>query len=262
MFWLQGFMHTLDGVLNLDLSLSPGVHQVLPLILFEDDDIILMNKPAGMLSVDDDSGRPSLYGVVKNYLHGDAAYSGDACCAAMHRIDRPVSGVMLFAKRPDAARILSADMKKKRIRKFYCALTNPAPGAVCNEEWSELRQHIVYRRARTCMAEASDPGALAVAIRYRVMVCDGEYGLVLVELLTGKRHQIRFQLSSIGMPITGDSFYGSNMEFDDRIICLHAHCLMFTHPVTGTPMTVWAPLPPHIEAVTGTPPGIGDYLRD
>ncbi|NLV69030.1 MAG: RluA family pseudouridine synthase [Spirochaetes bacterium] len=246
----------------MDLSLSPGVYALAPLILFEDDDIIVLNKPAGMLSLDDDSGRTSLYAMVKDYLRGDAASDEPVYCAAMHRIDRPVSGVMLFAKNPAAARILSSDMKQRRIRKFYCALTNPAPGTQCNEEWRELRQHIVHRRARTCMAEASDPGALAVAIRYRVMVCDGEYGLVLVELLTGKRHQIRFQLSSIGMPITGDRFYGSKRLLDDGIICLHAHYLMFTHPVTGSPMIITAPLPPHIEAVTGTAPGIGEYLRD
>lgn len=262
MFRLQDFMQTITGVLNLDLSLSPGVYALAPLILFEDDDIIVLNKPAGMLSLDDDSGRTSLYAMVKDYLRGDAASDEPVYCAAMHRIDRPVSGVMLFAKNPAAARILSVDMKQRRIRKFYCALTNPAPGTQCNEEWRELRQHIVHRRARTCMAEASDPGALAVAIRYRVMVCDGEYGLVLVELLTGKRHQIRFQLSSIGMPITGDRFYGSKRLLDDGIICLHAHYLMFTHPVTGSPMIITAPLPPHIEAVTGTAPGIGEYLRD
>lgn len=233
-----------------------------PLILFEDDDIIVMNKPAGMLSVDDDSGRASLCGAVKQYIHGDSSESGDVYCAAMHRIDRPVSGVMLFAKNPAAAGILSSDMKQRRIRKFYCALTNPAPGAQCNEEWSELRQHIVRRRARTCMADAGDPGAVAVAIRYRVMVSDGEYSLVLVELLTGKRHQIRFQLSSIGMPITGDRFYGSKRLLDDGIICLHAHYLMFTHPVTGRSMIVTAPLPPHMAAVTGTAPDIGDYMLE
>lgn len=236
-------------------------YQVKSLILYDDDDIIVLNKPAGMLSVDDDSGRASLYGIVKGYLHGDAAGNDDVYCAAMHRIDRPVSGVMLFAKNPAAARTLSADMKQRRIRKFYCALTNPAPGTQCDDAWRELRQHIVHRRARTCIAGAGDPGALAVAIRYSVMVCDGEFGLVLVELLTGKRHQIRFQLSSIGMPITGDKFYGSKRLLDDGIICLHAHYLMFTHPVTGMQMTVSAPLPPHMVIITGSEPGLVDYIR-
>lgn len=236
--------------------------QVTPLILYEDDDIIVMNKPSGMLSVDDDSGRTSLYGIVKNYLHGDTAVGNDTYCAAMHRIDRPVSGVMLFAKNSSAARTLSADMKQRRIRKFYCALVNPAPGARCDDEWKELRQHIVHRRARTCIADACDTGALAVAIRYSVMVCDGEYGLALVELLTGKRHQIRAQLSSIGMPITGDRFYGSKKLLPDGIICLHAHYLMFTHPVTGIQMTVSAPPPPHMGIIIGTEPGLVDYLQD
>ncbi|HPS59336.1 MAG TPA: RluA family pseudouridine synthase [Spirochaetota bacterium] len=231
-----------------------------PLILYQDDDIIVLNKPAGMLSLDDDSGRTSLYAMVKDYLRGDAAVDEYVYCAAMHRIDRPVSGVMLFAKNPAAARPLSIDMKQRKIRKFYCALVNPAPGTACPDEWSLLRQYIVRRRARAYMAAGDEPRAKAVALRYRVMVSDGECGLVLVELITGKRHQIRFQLSSIGMPITGDRFYGSGETLQDGIICLHAHYLMFTHPVTGKPMTVTAPLPPHIAGVTGTPPGISDYL--
>ena len=229
-------------------------------LLYEDDHLIAVNKPAGILAQDDSTGRRSLAGMVREYLPARAHDGEEVFCAALHRLDRPVSGVMLFAKTGQAASVLSADIRQRRVQKFYCALVNPAPDAKCTDVWMELRQHYVRRRDRAYIVGGDTPGAAEVALKYRVAQTDGMAALLLLELVTGKRHQIRVQLSSIGMPINGDRFYGSKELPDDGIICLHAHYLMFTHPVTGMPMIVSAPLPQYMTAVTGTSPDTGDYM--
>lgn len=230
----------------------------MPEILFEDEYIIAVNKPAGMLAQDDSTGRPSLSGAVKDHL--EESTDGDPYCAALHRLDRPVSGVMLFAKTTIAAGRLSDDIRYRKIKKFYCAMVSPAPETAPAGEWRELNQYMVRRRDRGYIAGENDPGADAVSLRYRVMESSGSCGLVLLELITGKRHQIRVQLSSIGSPIIGDSFYGSKEKLEDGIIALHAHYLCFSHPMTGEPMTVCALLPPHMGGRSAVTPGITDYL--
>ncbi len=237
-------------------------HPLIPLILFEDDDILVLNKPGGMLALDDDTGRPSLIGLAKSYLKEQSSCDGIPYCAAMHRIDRPVSGVMLFAKNRAAASMLSAEMKGRRIRKFYCAVVNTPAGTMREGEWDLLRQFYVIRRGRAHIVDENEPAAVPVAIRYRLMRADGSCGLVLVELVTGKRHQIRVQLSSMGMPISGDKTYGDRTASGYEIISLHAHFLSFTHPVTGSGMTVSAPLPHYMAEAAGCVPGIEDYKKD
>lgn len=215
----------------------------LPEILFEDEYIIAVNKPAGMLAQTDSTGRQSLQAQITYYLKEHTSGSDELYCAALHRLDRPVSGVMLFAKTPVAAGRLSDDIKNRNIRKFYCALVNTAQENIQNHQWIELKQFMVRRRDRGYIAAENEPGASAVSLRYRIMEAEGSSGLVLIELITGKRHQIRVQLSSIGMPITGDRFYGSQQKLEEGIIALHAHYICFTHPVTKEPATVTAPIP-------------------
>jgi len=239
---------------------SENTHPLIPLILYEDDHLIAVNKPSGMLAQDDSTGRASLAGLVTSYLEKGSS-GGPLFCAALHRLDRPVSGVMLFAKTGQAASVLSSDIRQRRVQKFYCALVNPAPDAKCTDVWMELRQHYVRRRDRAYIVGGDTPGAAEVALKYRVAQTDGMAALLLLELITGRRHQIRVQLSSIGMPINGDRFYGSKEFTDDGIICLHAHHLCFNHPVTGGRMTVSAPLPPHMNGIAVTSQEIGDYLK-
>lgn len=233
-------------------------YSMIPHILHEDDDIILVNKPAGMLAQDDSTGRPSLAGIVEKYLKNGISPDRALFCAAIHRLDRPVSGVMLFAKNSIAAGRLSSDMKSGNMRKFYCAVTDPCD-IPTSGGWKELHQFYTRRRDRAYIVSENDAGAVPVSLRYRYIGTGECSGHVLVKLITGKRHQIRVQLSSVGLPVAGDRFYGSGVTVPDDAISLHAHYLCFSHPVTGKNMTVSAPLPLHMADRLSICPGISDY---
>jgi len=234
----------------------------LPEILYEDEYIIAVNKPAGMLAQRDSTGRVSLQEAVTDYLKEKCGEDGDVYCVALNRLDRPVSGIMLFAKTPVAAGRLSEDIKERRIRKFYCALVSPPPGKTADNQWINLNQYIVRKRDRGYIAYENAPGAEAVSLRYRIMDTSGFSALILVELITGKRHQIRVQLSSLGTPIIGDKFYGSKEIFEDGNISLHAHYLSFRHPMTHQQITVTAPLPLHMKEKVLVSPEFTDYTGE
>jgi 23S rRNA pseudouridine1911/1915/1917 synthase len=129
----------------------------LPDILFEDEYIIAVNKPAGMLAQADSTGRESLQGYVTDYLKEHNKGSNEPYCVALHRLDRPVSGIMLFAKSSVAAGRLSDDIKHRNIRKFYCALVSPAVEIDSNHQWIELQQFMVRRRDRGYIVSKDEP---------------------------------------------------------------------------------------------------------
>jgi len=235
---------------------------LLPDIIFEDDYIIAVNKPAGLLAQRDSTGRESLQGEVSDHLKELKTGSDEPYCVALHRLDRPVSGIMLFAKNSVAAGRLSDDIKHRNIRKFYCALVSPAVEIDSNHQWIELQQFMVRRRDRGYIVSKDEPGATSVSLRYRIFETYGSSSLVLIELISGKRHQIRVQLSSLGTPIIGDRFYGSREKPEESIIALHAHYLCFTHPITRNQITLCASPPLHIAERIRIYPDINDYLKD
>ena len=242
------------------MNLKRGL--VLPDILFEDDYIIAANKPAGLLAQRDSTGRESLQGYVTDYLKEHNKGSNEPYCVALHRLDRPVSGIMLFAKSSVAAGRLSDDIKHRNIRKFYCALVSPVPEKNSDHRWIELQQFMVRRRDRGYIVSKDEPGAISVSLRYRIFETYGTSSLVLVELISGKRHQIRAQLSSLGRPVIGDKFYGSREKLHEEIITLHAHYLCFKHPITQNQITLCAPPPLYMSERIKTSPDIIDYLKN
>ncbi len=219
-------------------------------LLYEDDVILIADKPAGLLTQEDSTGRPSLYGLVREYLA--KGQGGDVYLAAVHRIDLPVSGMVLFAKTAMAAGRLSEELKLQRIRRFYGALVSPPPGEERrSSEWRELRQLLLRRRDRAHIVNEPGPRTREVSLKYLILAGRKDCALLLMELLTGRRHQIRVQLSSLGTPIVGDAFYGSKEAPKEGGIGLHAACLSFLHPMTRTPLTVISPLPPHFPGRLG-----------
>jgi 23S rRNA pseudouridine955/2504/2580 synthase/23S rRNA pseudouridine1911/1915/1917 synthase len=205
-------------------------------IIYEDDFIIVMNKPAGLMVGPDRNNNPSLLQHVKEYLKKTLAPGIDLYAQHIHRIDRPVSGVVLFAKQRSVLKNLSEQFAERKVKKFYCALTAHAPEKLQGrlEHWhrKEKKKAVLYDSE----IEYSEKAIL----EYSVSQFSGNTFVWDIELHTGKYHQIRAQLAALKCPILGDELYGSDAAYKVNTIALQAHKLMFLHPVFNREMIVEA----------------------
>lgn len=210
-------------------------------ILYEDNHLLVVNKHAGDLVQPDPSGEAALEDRIKAYIKSRDGKPGAVFLGVVHRIDRPVSGAVLFAKTSKALTRLNEMIRTGEIRKIYWAVTEQRP----EPEQGELRHYILRdgksNRSRAC--DAPKPEAKEARLRYRTAAASARYTLVEVELLTGRHHQIRAQLSKIGCPIKGDLKYGAKRSNPDGGISLHSRSVTFLHPVRKEPLTVTAPVP-------------------
>lgn len=210
-------------------------------ILFEDNHLLIVNKHCGDLVQPDPSGESALEDRIKAFIKARDHKPGEVFLGVVHRIDRPVSGAVIFAKTSKALVRLNEMIREGRIRKVYWALTENRPEA----GEGELR-HYILRDGRTNRSKAFDaprPEAKEAKLRYRVVGAGTRYTLVEVELLTGRHHQIRAQLSKIGCPIRGDLKYGAKRSLPGGGISLHSRRVEFEHPVRREPVAVTAPVP-------------------
>jgi 23S rRNA pseudouridine1911/1915/1917 synthase len=211
-------------------------------VVYEDDALLVIDKPAGLLSVATDGEREQ---TAFARLHAQLAARRAGRPFVVHRLDRDTSGLLMFARDPRTQDALRAAWPG--VSKTYLALTEgeprPAEGVVENflVEGRDLR-------VRTCGPE--DPGAKRAATRYRVVSAHGRYALVEVDLLTGRKHQIRAHLAGLGCPVAGDAAYGAATDPAGRL-GLHAWRLAFDHPVTGRRVEVESPLPERLRRVIG-----------
>jgi 23S rRNA pseudouridine1911/1915/1917 synthase len=222
--------------------MTPPLH-----ILFEDNHCLAVAKPAPLLT-QAPPGVPSLEEMAKAYLQERCNKTGNIYLGVPHRLDRPVSGVVLFARTTKSAQRLSEQFQHRSVTKIYWAVIEgiPVPGAGIGESW--MRK--VADAARAEPAEPEAAGAQRAVTHYRTLQpCDGG---TLIELRpeTGRMHQLRLQASQHGWPVRGDQLYGSQMPFGppaelprDRIIALHARALTFLHPIRYEPVSLEAPLP-------------------
>jgi 23S rRNA pseudouridine1911/1915/1917 synthase len=211
-------------------------------ILFEDNHLIAIDKPAGMLSQADLSGDLDVLTAVKELLRRRDGKPGNVYLGLVHRLDRPVAGAMILAKTSKAAARLSSQFRERETTKLYRAVVLGAP----KEEAAELVHTVAKDQAsRTTRVVAS--GGKVARLKYRVLERKDALSLVEVELLTGLSHQIRAQLSIIGHPICGDRKYGapSHLRSGPGAIALYSRSISFDHPVRGERITVEAPPPPH-----------------
>jgi 23S rRNA pseudouridine1911/1915/1917 synthase len=223
-----------------------------PTVLFEDNHCLAVAKPAPLLTQGVPAGLPTLEAWAKSYLKGRYGKPGNVYLGVPHRLDRPVSGVVLFARNSKAAARLAEQFQKHQVTKVYWALVEGAvqPAGGTWEDW--LRK--VPDQARVEIVLAGAEGAKRAVLDYRVLrAAPGE---TLVELLprTGRTHQLRVQAAARGHPIRGDALYGATTAFGppaelprDRVIALHARGLTFLHPIRYVPVTVVAPLPEYWE---------------
>jgi 23S rRNA pseudouridine1911/1915/1917 synthase len=216
-------------------------------ILFEDNHCIAAAKPAGLLT-QGPAGVLCLEAMVKAYLKDKFNKPGNVYLGVPHRLDRPVSGVVLFARNSKAAQRLAEQFRSRQVTKTYWGIVEgtlePAEGVW--EDW--LRK--IQDEARAEVAAPNAEGAKLAVLRYRVVRSFELGALIEFTPTTGRMHQIRIQAASRGHPLLGDAWYGSTRPFGraaelprDRIIALHARSLTFLHPLRYEPMTVTAPLP-------------------
>jgi len=210
-------------------------------ILYEDNHLLIVNKHCGDLVQPDPSGESALEDQIKAWIKRRGEKPGDVFLGVVHRIDRPVSGAVIFAKTSKALTRLNEMIRTGAIRKTYWAITEQTP----DPSEGELRHYIV-RDGKTNRSKVYDtPRAEAkeARLRYRTLGAGTNYTLVAVELLTGRHHQIRAQLARIGCPIKGDLKYGARRSNRDGGISLHSRTVSFEHPVRHEPLTVTAPVP-------------------
>ena len=199
------------------------------LIVYEDNHLIAVNKPAGILVQGDDTGDIPLSELVKSFLKQREQKPGNVFCGVIHRIDRPVSGIVLLAKTSKGLSKMNECFREDKIQKTYRALVNGIP----LEEKGELR-HYLRKNNKTLKADVfTKPveNAKESVLSYQMLEKRGHQSLLEVYPVTGRFHQIRAQLATMKTPIVGDVKYGAPQALKNKSICLHAYALSFMHPI-------------------------------
>lgn len=209
-------------------------------VLYEDNHLLAVNKPAMLPTMGVAADRPSLLAVAKEYIRRKYDKPGEVYLGIVSRLDAPVTGVLLIARTSKAAARLTEMFKRRDVQKSYWALVpgrvEPASGRLVHF----LRKDERHRRMHVATAQAT--GVQRAELEYRVLKTVKGNTLVEVQLLTGRKHQIRVQLADAFAPILGDRKYGSRQSFPLGI-ALHSRRLAFEHPVRKTPVEIEAPLP-------------------
>ncbi|MCQ2149157.1 MAG: RNA pseudouridine synthase [Bacteroidales bacterium] len=212
-------------------------------ILYEDNHILIVNKRVGEIVQGDRTGDECLADTFKAFLALRNAKPGKVFLGIPHRLDRPVSGIIMFAKTSKALERLSAMFRNGDIHKTYWALCCGKPEPEQGELTGYLIRNEKLNKSFIAKRGPSEPGAKLARLRYRYIADTDRYHLLEVELLTGRHHQIRCQLSAAGCTIKGDLKYGAPRSNRDGGICLHSRKISFTHPVKRENVSVTAPVP-------------------
>ncbi len=210
-------------------------------VLYEDNHIIIINKAAGEIVQGDKTGDKSLCDTMKQYIKEKYAKPGNVFIGLPHRLDRPVSGVVVFAKTSKALERLNTMFRDGNVKKIYWAITKGVPPGSEGEISTWILRNEKMNKSFSYPKEVK--GSKHALLYYRFIAKSQNYNLLEVELKTGRHHQIRCQLASIGCPIKGDLKYGAARSNPDGSISLHARYIEFTHPVSKEPIKVTAPLP-------------------
>ncbi|MGJ8761118.1 MULTISPECIES: RluA family pseudouridine synthase [unclassified Polaribacter] len=213
-------------------------------ILFEDNHIIIVNKRAGDITQGDKTGDKPLSDVVKEYIKDKYNKPGNVYLGVVHRLDRPTSGIIIFAKTSKSLERLNKMLREKTINKTYWAVVKNRPKKEKDTLINFLKKNPKNNKS-TAYAKEID-GSKKAILHYTVIKKLDNYSLIEVDLETGRHHQIRSQLSNIGSPIKGDLKYGFDRSNKDGSIHLHARKIQFIHPVTKEQVTVTAPTPKEV----------------
>jgi 23S rRNA pseudouridine1911/1915/1917 synthase len=223
-------------------NLSPAALQVLT-ILHKDNQLFIVAKPPGLAVQADKTGDANLQAQAEAYCHHPLHL--------VNRLDRPVSGIVVFAKNNRAMTELTEQFRQRSVEKTYLALVAQAPPEAEGTLVHFLRKNEAKNTSQ--VVPEGTAGAERAELNYRLLGSTERYHLLLVELVTGRHHQIRAQLAAIGSPVRGDVKYGFRRSAPDRSIALHAWRLAFEHPVSGERLELVAPPPEEAlwQAVSG-----------
>ncbi len=210
-------------------------------VIYEDNHIIVVSKTASEIVQGDKTGDTPLSELVKHYLKEKYNKPGNVFIGVTHRLDRPVSGLVVFAKTSKALARLNEMFKNGDVHKTYWAIVKNCP-----QETEATLEHYLVRNEKQNKSYAYNrekPGAKKAILHYKLIGHSENYFLLEVDLKTGRHHQIRCQLAKIGCPIKGDLKYGFPRSNPDGSICLHARRVSFIHPVSKELIELEAPLP-------------------
>ncbi|MEM8527512.1 MAG: RNA pseudouridine synthase [Bacteroidota bacterium] len=207
--------------------------QIGDLVLYKNNQLIAFNKPAGLAVQPDKTKDKSLLALAEIY--------GKSKIQLLHRIDRPASGIVLFAKTQRATQSLNQQLQERTVKKTYLAVVKNKPSESNGTLIHFLKK--LSKSKKSIAVEEGTAGAKRAELEYQVLASSEQYHLLEIALKTGRFHQIRAQLAAIDCPIKGDVKYGFRRSNNDRSIHLHAWKMTFQHPVTKQPENLTAPLP-------------------
>ncbi len=210
-------------------------------VVYEDNHLIIVNKSSSEIVQGDKTGDKPLSETVKEYIKEAYAKPGNVFLGVVHRLDRPVSGLVMFARTSKALPRLNDMFRKGEVSKTYLAIVHDAP-----PQPEGRLEHWLVRNEKQNKSYAYDrevPNSKKAVLEYKLVGKSDRYYLLSVNLLTGRHHQIRCQLAKMGCPIKGDLKYGAKRSNPDGSISLHSHSMEFVHPVSKKLIQVEAPLP-------------------
>ena len=210
-------------------------------VLYEDNHLLIVNKLPSEIVQGDKTGDVCLLDDVKSYIKETYNKPGNVFAGLVHRIDRPVSGAVIFAKTSKALSRMTQKIKEREFSKIYLAVVKNRPP----KDADELSDYMIKNESqnKSYIVSSNTKGAKLAQLRYRVIGSSDSYYLLEVELITGRHHQIRAQLAHMGCPIKGDLKYGFPRSNPDASISLHAYKLHFEHPTLKTSIDIKAPKP-------------------
>lgn len=206
-------------------------------VLYEDNHLLILNKPAGLLTQPSGTDQGSLEKQAKDWIQKKYKKPGNVFLEAVHRLDKPVSGIVVFAKTSKALSRLNASIRAKQTQKIYWSLVE---GDLPSQE-GVLEHYLIHDDHCARVVSKQDKNAKLCRLHYRLKEKKHSFTLIEIELETGRYHQIRLQLSHIGCPIIGDKKYKSSHLFKENAIALHHRQLIIDHPVMKTELKIEAP---------------------
>lgn len=210
-------------------------------VIYEDNHLIIVSKRSGEIVQGDKTGDKTLGDAVKQYIKERYAKPGNVFLGVVHRLDRPVSGLVVFARTSKALSRLNDMFRDGKVHKTYWAITKNAPAVseATLTNWLTRNE----KQNKSYAYDHEVPGSKKAVLHYKVIGRSDNYTLIKVNLMTGRHHQIRCQLAGIGCPIKGDLKYGARRSNPDGSISLLAHSIEFTHPVSKEQIYLTAPMP-------------------